>query len=287
MCAAPTPQARLLPPLPPPPPLRHTRFSPHSVIPAPLSSSFPPPSGNRPRAPSNPRHARPPSVAPDLIWGPDPTMCAAPTPQARLLPPLPPPPPLRHTRFSPHSVIPAPLSSSFPPPSGNRPRAPSNPRHARPPSVAPDLIWGPDPTMCAAPTPQARLLPPLPPPPPLRHTRFSPHSVIPAPPLPVIPAPERESAPSALQPPSRALPFRRPRLDLGPMRRSLAGPSLGVPAHARWGTARDSALRAALGIGPRSSLGRRTERRRNEGWRRARGRFPLGGGNDGKGGARE
>ena len=70
-------------------------------------------------------------------------------------------------------------------------------------------------------------------PPPPRHTRFSPHSVIPAPSLLVIPAPERESAPSALQPPSRALPFRRPRLDLGPIPnvvRSADAPSPPPPA---------------------------------------------------------
>ena len=61
-----------------------------------------------------------------------------------------------------HPVIPRLFSSSFPPPSGNRHRAasaaprlrlrspaPPPPSPQTPPSVAPDLIWGPNPTLCA------------------------------------------------------------------------------------------------------------------------------------------
>ena len=56
----------LPPSLPPPPP----------SFPPPTSPSFPPPSGNRPHSTSNP------SVVPDLIWNPNPTLCATRRPRA-------------------------------------------------------------------------------------------------------------------------------------------------------------------------------------------------------------
>ena len=105
------------------PPLRHTPIP-----------SFPPPSGNLP--------APPPTPAPT-------PSSRAPARRARPLSPL------RHTRAA-LSVIPAlaagistcaaptPLPAPTPSPSPQRPL-----------SVVPDLIWNPNPTLCAAPDPRA------------------------------------------------------------------------------------------------------------------------------------
>ena len=55
----------------------------------------------------------------------------------------------------------------------------------------------------------------------------------------------------------RRAPFRRPRLDLGPIRRLLAGRGPERSCERGWRVARDLLLRTMLGLGPRSSLGRR------------------------------
>ena len=170
------PPSHSRPPSPPPFP------PPFPVIPAPERESAPPrrqhsppllrrprldlgPKPNpvrstrNPKHPSTPvsrssRHTAPPTAA---IWIPP------------FSPSFPPSPFLRHTRAcrgyldaastnaasSPpaHASPPSPLPPSFPPPSGNRPHPPTNTR--RHPSVAPDLIWGPNPTPFAAQHPRA------------------------------------------------------------------------------------------------------------------------------------
>ncbi len=154
----------------------------HSVIPRLFSSSFPPPSGNRHRAASAaPRLRRPrrplpslqtpPSVAPDLIWGPNPTLCAVRGPERSY-----------QCRSQDCSVawrckegwvwVPAFAGTTEKgagttekgagttgkgagttggrgyTPSSVAPALPRQPASA-PFFVAPDLIWGPNPTLCA------------------------------------------------------------------------------------------------------------------------------------------
>ena len=170
-----------------------------------------------------------------------PTLLLPPLP--RLFPSFPPPFPVIPAPLLP--VIPAPLPSSFPPPSGNLP-APASARRPATHSVAPDLIWGPNPTSCAAPRSRATRRrrpravrdlapPPLPvmPAPSPRHSRAS--SL-------VIPAPEREPPRARLRPPSRH-PFRRPRLDLGPKPNVVR--SAEIPSHPPTPSAGSSGPRSA------------------------------------------
>ena len=101
-------------------------------------------------------------------------------------------------------------------------------------------------------------------------SRPRPTTVIPAPrhrhtraPFSVIPALRRgylaergTSAPNRLQPSSRP-PVRRPKLDLGPIRRPPAARRPEMPCKRRQRSTPPPALRTALGLAPKSSLGRR------------------------------